>query len=66
VADLAAGHQLLDDGLDRAGGNREADADVAAVEGNDLRIDTDQFTAGVDQGSAGVAWLKGASVWTKS
>jgi hypothetical protein len=59
-AQLAASHRAVSDDLlhqprYHIGGNGETDADITAAGGDNRGVDPDQFTAQVDQRSAGVA-----------
>ena len=51
--------QVVHDVLGHVGRDREADADVAARLRNDLRVDADQLSLGVDERAAGVAMVDG-------
>ena len=53
--DLPVGDQLLHDLVRHVDRNCKTNADIAAALGIDGGIDTDQFTAQIDQGTAGIA-----------
>ena len=63
---LAGRDQLRGDRLDRVGGDREADAFVAAGVALDLGVDADDLALRVSSGPPELPWLIAASVWIES
>jgi hypothetical protein len=59
VVDAAGLDDLLRDGVGDLSGDGEAGAGEGAAVGDDEGVDADEFTVGVDEGSAGVAGVDG-------